>query len=160
MSRSPISNKTRWINRALLVPVLCAPLASMAAGTLNLQENAPYAKELPVPDAVRKQAEAFSKTLDDLSLLFVGRQGGGPGVSLTYIPPAVLARLATALYNFQSYTAAPRQQDLDKLSELTVVAREASARLKRVVDIDLGQLNASINQAGIPRIAAVPARKP
>jgi len=40
----------------------------------------------------------------------------------------VPARLATVLYNFQSYTAAPRQLDLDKLGELTGVARDASER--------------------------------
>jgi len=67
-------------------------------------------------------------------------------------------RLATALWNFQSYTAAPRQQDLDKLAELTPIARDASAKLKRVVEVDLAQLNAAINQAGVPRIA--PTRKP
>jgi photosystem II stability/assembly factor-like uncharacterized protein len=111
-----------------------------------------------VPDALRKQADAFSKTLDDMSQLFVGRQGGGGGGTLTYTPPPMPARLATALWNFQSYTAAPRKQDLDKLDELTVVARDASAKLKRVVDVDLAQLNKSINEAGIARITT--SRKP
>jgi hypothetical protein len=48
-------NKMRWLERALLIPVFCVPLASLAAGTLNLQENAPYEKDLPVPDAVRRE---------------------------------------------------------------------------------------------------------
>jgi hypothetical protein len=108
-----------------------------------------------IPDAVRKQADALSKTLDELALLFVGRQGGGPNRGLAYTPPPVPARLATALYNFQSYTAAPRQQDLDKLGELTGVARDASERLKRAVDVDLARLNASLNQAGVPHIIAL-----
>jgi photosystem II stability/assembly factor-like uncharacterized protein len=114
-------------------------------------------KSPPIPDAIRKQAEAFSKTLDDVSPLFVPRQGGGGG-NFTYTPPPMPARLATALYNFQSYTAAPRKQDLDKLAELTGVAGEASARLKRVIDVDLAQLNKAINDAGIPRITT--SRKP
>ena len=113
-----------------------------------------------IPDAVRKQADALSKTVDELSLLFVGRQGGGMDRGLTYTPPPVPARLATALYNFQSYTAAPRQQDLDKLSELTGVARDASERLKRAVDVDLSRLNTSLNQAGVPHIALVSTGKP
>jgi hypothetical protein len=41
---------------------------------------------------------------------------------------------------------------------MTAVAREASAKLKRVVDVDLAQLNKAINDAGIPRIAT--SRKP
>jgi hypothetical protein len=45
--------KTRWLGRALLVPVLCCPLASLAAGILNLQDKAPFAKDIPVPPAVK-----------------------------------------------------------------------------------------------------------
>src|SRR5262249_25756968 len=81
-----------------------------------------------VPDAVSKQADEFSKTVEDLALLFVGRQGGGLNVGLAYVPPPVPARLATVLYNLQSYTAAPRQQDLDKLTELASVAHDATER--------------------------------
>jgi photosystem II stability/assembly factor-like uncharacterized protein len=106
-----------------------------------------------VPDGIRKQAEALSKTVDDLSLLFVGRQGGGPSVGLSYVPPPVPARLATVLHNLQSYTASPRQQDLDKLTELTAIARDASARVKRAVDVDLPGLNKAMNDAGMPHVA-------
>src|SRR5216684_771437 len=63
MSRSSTSNKTRWINRALLVPVLCVPLASPAAGTLNLQGTAPYEKGMPVPDAVRRECGLEAKVV-------------------------------------------------------------------------------------------------
>ena len=69
------------------------------------------------------------------------------------------ARLATALWNFQSsHGGAAETGSSDKLDELTPIARDASAKLKRVVDVDLAQLNKAINEAGIPRIA--PSRKP
>jgi hypothetical protein len=110
-------------------------------------------KSPAVPDALRKQAEAFSKTLDEMATLFVGRQGGGGGGSLTYTPPPMPARLSVAYWNFQSYTAAPRQQDLDKLAELTGVARDASAKLEKVIDVDLAQLNKAINDAGVAMIS-------
>ena len=107
-----------------------------------------------VPDGVRQQAEAFSKTVDELVLLFVGRQGADPtSVGLTYVPPPVPNRLATVLHNFQSYTAAPRQADLDKLAELTPVARDAGERLKQAITVDLAKLNKAMNDAGIPHIA-------
>ena len=107
-----------------------------------------------VPDNVRKQAEAFSKTVDELALLFVGPQGADPlTVRLTYVPPPLPNRLATVLHNFQSYTAAPRQADLDKLAELTPVARDASERLKQAISVDLTKLNKAMNDAGIPHIA-------
>jgi photosystem II stability/assembly factor-like uncharacterized protein len=105
-----------------------------------------------VPDTVSRQADEFSKTVDDLSQLFDGRQGGGLNVGLTYVPPPVPARLAAVLYNLQSYSAAPRQQDLDKLAELAVVAHTASERLTRAVGIDLASLNKAINDAGVPHI--------
>ncbi len=115
---------------------------------------------IAVPDAVRKEAEAFSKTLDDLAQLFVGRQGGGGlNVGLAYVPPPVPARLATVLHNLQAYTAAPRQQDLDKLTELTAIAKQASERLKQAVDVDLARLNKAMNDAGVPHIASPTPRK-
>jgi len=64
MSRSPMLKKMRWVNRALLVPVLCAPLASLAAGTLNLQNNAPYEKGMPVPEAVRAECGLEEKVVE------------------------------------------------------------------------------------------------
>jgi len=114
-----------------------------------------------VSSGVRKQADAFSKTVDDLFALFVGRQGGGGlTASLTYVPPPVPARLATVLHNIQSYTVAPRKQDLDKLAELTTIARDASARLKRAIDVDLVGLNRAMNEAGVPHITPPAAARP
>jgi photosystem II stability/assembly factor-like uncharacterized protein len=117
-------------------------------------------RAVPIPDGVRSQAETFSKTVDDLNLLFVGRQNAGAGAPLSYVPPPVTARLADVLYSFQSYTAAPRSQDLDALAAMTRAAHEASARLKQAVDVDLPKLNKAMNDAGVPHIALTPARKP
>jgi photosystem II stability/assembly factor-like uncharacterized protein len=105
-----------------------------------------------VPDAVRKQADALSKTVDELGVLLVGRQGFDFSVGLAYVPPPVPNRLATVLHNLQSYTAAPRQQDLDKLAELTTVARDAGDRVKHAVNVDLANLNKALNDAGVPHI--------
>jgi hypothetical protein len=118
----------------------------------------------PVPDSVRAQVVAFSKTIDDLGVLLVGRQGFDFSVGLAYVPPPVPNRVATVLHNLQSYTAAPRQQDLEKLAELTPIARDAGDRVRRAVDVDLANLNKALNDAGVPHIRgrAVPAgaRKP
>jgi hypothetical protein len=59
-------------------------------------------------------------------------------------------RRSQALHNVQSYTAAPRQQDLDKLTELEAVARDASERVKQAVSVDPARLNKAMNDAGIP----------
>jgi photosystem II stability/assembly factor-like uncharacterized protein len=112
-----------------------------------------------VPDAIRKQAEALSKTVDDLSVLLVGRQGFDLSVGPAYVPPPVPNRLATVLHNFQSYTAAPRQQDLDKLAELTTIAHDASDRVKQAVSVELAKLNKAINDAGVARIVVTTADK-
>ncbi len=114
---------------------------------------------VPVPQPVRDEAQAFSKSVDDLMLLFVGRQGSGLDVGTKYVPPPVPARVATVLHGFTSYTAAPRQQDLDTLAELTTVAHDASERLRRAVDVDLAKLNKALAAAGIPYIAAGGAKK-
>jgi len=74
-------------------------------------------------------------------------------VRLTYVLQPLPNRLATVLHNFQSYTAAPRQADLDKLAELTPVARDASERLNQAISVDLAKLNKAMNDAGIPHIA-------
>jgi hypothetical protein len=64
MSHSSIPGKMRWIGRALLVAVLCVPLASPAAGTLNLQDLAQYEKGMPVPEAVRAECGLEGKVVE------------------------------------------------------------------------------------------------
>ena len=119
---------------------------------------------LPVPDQLRAQADAFSKTVDDLGVLLVGRQGFDFSVGLAYVPPPVPHRVATVLHNLQSYTAAPRQQDLDKLAELIPVVQEASDRVRQAVNVGLSNLNKALNDAGVPHIrgqaSPAGARKP
>jgi len=117
-----------------------------------------------IPESVRSQADAFSKAVDELGVLLVGRQGFDFSVGLAYVPPPVPNRVATVLHNLQSYTAAPRQQDLDKLTELIPVARDAGDRVRRAVNVDLAALNKALNDAGVAHIRgqAAPAvtRKP
>lgn len=55
MPQPSMLKKVRWVERALLIPVLCAPLASLATGTLNLQDKAPYDKSVSVPLAVQAE---------------------------------------------------------------------------------------------------------
>ena len=92
MSRSSIVKKTRSVGRTLLAAVLCVPLASLAAGTLNLQTIAPYEKGLPVPDAVRAECglelkvvelvqTAAARNFDKVVLVQDGSKTG-PGQSL------------------------------------------------------------------------------
>src|SRR6266851_8249253 len=64
MSHSLMLKKTHWVNRALLVSSLYVPLASLAAGTLNLQEKAPYEKGMPVPEAVRVECGLEGKVVE------------------------------------------------------------------------------------------------
>lgn len=64
MSRSSISKKAPWLSRMLLVPILCVPVAALAAGTLNLQDLALYEKGLPVPDAVRAECGLEGKVVE------------------------------------------------------------------------------------------------
>jgi hypothetical protein len=64
MSRSSSAKKMRWVGRMLLVPVLWIPVASLAGGTLNLQDLALYEKGMPVPDAVRAECGLEGKVVE------------------------------------------------------------------------------------------------
>jgi hypothetical protein len=55
--------KLRWIERALLIPVLCTPLAGLAAGTLNLQDYALYDKSISVSPAIRAECGLEGKVV-------------------------------------------------------------------------------------------------
>jgi hypothetical protein len=55
MSQPLMTKKIRWIERALLIPVFCAPLACLAEGILNLQDYALYDKSVSVPPAVQAE---------------------------------------------------------------------------------------------------------
>jgi hypothetical protein len=87
-----MSKRTRWLNRMLLVPVLCAAPASFAAGTLNLQEKAPYDKNVPVPAAVKAECgleekivsyvQSSARSFDKVVLVGDGTKGGGTSLAM------------------------------------------------------------------------------
>ena len=64
MSHPLMLKKMLWAGRALLVAVLCVPLTSLAAGTLNLQKKASYSKDLSVPSAVKAECGLENKVVE------------------------------------------------------------------------------------------------
>lgn len=101
-----------------------------------------------VPEAVRKDTEAFSKKVDDLAPLFAGPPDPlNPPIN--HVPPPVQERVAHVLFILESYTALPRQRDVDQLDELTGAQEDALKRLKTLIDVDLRQLNNRYRDAGM-----------
>jgi photosystem II stability/assembly factor-like uncharacterized protein len=110
-------------------------------------ENAP-----PTPEAVRTQAEALSKSVDNLSPLFIG-PADPMNPPLTRLPPPITDRIAHVLFILESYTAAPRARDTEQLAELAGIERDALGRLKQLVDVDLARLNKSLAESGVAYVA-------
>jgi photosystem II stability/assembly factor-like uncharacterized protein len=104
-----------------------------------------------VPEAVRQQAEAFSKKADELSPLLNGRT---PDMSppITYVPAPVPERIAHVLFILESYSAAPRPGDAQALDQLAVAEQDVLERLKQLIEVDLANLNKALATAGVPYI--------
>ncbi len=64
MSHPSFLKKIRRTGRVLLIAALCAPLPSLAGGTLNLQKKAPYEKGLAVPGAVKAECGLEQKVVE------------------------------------------------------------------------------------------------
>jgi photosystem II stability/assembly factor-like uncharacterized protein len=96
--------------------------------------------------ALQASLDAFSKELDSLSPLFMtSRQD----MAVKYVPPPVTQRIARVLFIVESYTAAPRKEDVDQLDDLVPVQEEALRKLRTLVDVDLVKLNAAMRDANI-----------
>jgi photosystem II stability/assembly factor-like uncharacterized protein len=105
----------------------------------------------PIPEAIRKEAEALAKKIEDLSSLFVG-PADPMNMPVAYVPPPLPERVAHVLFILEAYTAAPRKRDTEQLDDLTGLQRSALEKLRQLVDVDLVNLNRSMATAGIPHI--------
>jgi hypothetical protein len=117
-------------------------------------DNAPV-----VPESVRKETEAFAKSVEAISPLFAG-PADPMNVPPEYVPPPVQERVAHVLFILESYTAAPRKRDLDQLAELTVIQADALKQLEILVGAGLKKLNQTYRDAGVPYIALPAEKKP
>ncbi len=102
---------------------------------------------LSVPDNLRKDTEALSKKVDEVGPLFVPRSDFADQPP-TYVPPPVPERIGHVLFIMESYSAAPRERDLEQLNELAGIQQDALKRLQQLVDVDLPKLNKSFADAG------------
>ncbi len=120
--------------------------------SLNATMNAWKSQDASVPDALRKDAAALAKKIDELSSLFTG-PADQMSPPIDRLPPPVPERLAHVVFILESYTSAPRQRDLEQIDELAGAERDATARLKQLFDVDLAKLNKAFADSGVPYVA-------
>ena len=77
---------------------------------------------------------------------------GWAGPPPVYTPPTLPQRANRLLGALDSYTAAPTTQQLEEVQIVTGLLGETMERLKKLVDVDLAELNRMMNAAGIPHI--------
>jgi photosystem II stability/assembly factor-like uncharacterized protein len=106
----------------------------------------------PVPEALRKDADAFKQKLDAVAPMWV-RAADPMNPPTTYTPPPVEDRISHVLFTFENYTAAPRERDMEQLDQLAAIEQDALAKLKTLIDVDLAKLNKSFADAGVAYIA-------
>jgi photosystem II stability/assembly factor-like uncharacterized protein len=106
----------------------------------------------PIPEPLRKDAEAFSHKVDELSPLWIG-PADPMNPPATYVPPPVHERVSHVLFTFENYTAAPRARDTEQLEQLATLEQDALAKLNQLINVDLAKLNKSFADAGVAYIA-------
>src|SRR3954454_20577739 len=110
----------------------------------------------PIPEPLKKGADELLKKVKDMERLFTA-PSDPTNTPTKYVPPPVADRIAHALYNIETYTAAPRQRDLDQLTQLAPIEKDALDRLHRLIDVDLANLNKALRNASVPYVSVPPA---
>ncbi len=126
-----------------------------------------------IPDNVQKAAEDLSKQVNAVQLNYAagfGEGGGGAAAALRPRRPASLTQRVTRLLSgagiayggMESFTAAPTSDDLDELNQLDKEVPAAHEQVRKLVDVDVANLNNMMNKSGMPHIdaaAPVPGRR-
>jgi photosystem II stability/assembly factor-like uncharacterized protein len=112
-----------------------------------------------VPDNITKAAEAFLKKIDEIYPKFgtppSGTEAlGAAGPPLVQRPTPLPQRVNSLLNALDGWTAAPSAWQLEEISVLAKLVKEAQEQVRRLVDEDLAGLNKMMRDAGIPYITA------
>jgi hypothetical protein len=114
-----------------------------------------------IPDDIRKQAEALSKKVNDLSGKFVTERGaGGAGGPLHYTPPPLPQRVGRLMFQLEGYTAAPTQGEKDEMAGVSQELSTALDSVHAIVNTDLANLNKALRDANVPYITIGPPEPP
>ncbi|MGH9711548.1 MAG: hypothetical protein ACRD37_13485, partial [Candidatus Acidiferrales bacterium] len=114
-----------------------------------------------IPDDIRKQAEALSKKVDELSGKFVTERGaGGAGGPLHYTPPPLPQRVGRLMFQIEGYTAAPTQAEKDEMAGVSQQLTTALDSVHAIVNTDLANLNKALRDANVPYITIGPPEAP
>jgi photosystem II stability/assembly factor-like uncharacterized protein len=113
-----------------------------------------------IPEEIQKAADELQKKVDAVAEKFVReREGlGNAGPPFEWKPDPLPEQAQNLLQNLDGFVAVPGSQQKEKLAELTPLANEASAQVKKIAEDELPALNKKMNDAGIPHI--VPAAPP
>jgi len=115
-----------------------------------------------IPEDIQKAADELQKKVDAVAEKFIRvREGlGNAGPPLEWKPDPLTEQVQDLLEDLDGFVAAPGGQQKDKLAELTPLASEASAQVKKIAEEDLPALNKKMNEAGIPHIVPAPTPQP
>jgi len=82
------------------------------------------------------------------------REGlGNAGPPFEWLPAPLPSQVQGLMEDIDDFTAAPGQQQTEKIAELKPQISDASAQVKKLLEEDLPALNKKMNEAGVPHIA-------
>jgi len=113
---------------------------------------------LKIPEDIQKQAEELQKKVDEVAKKYNReREGlGNAGPPFEWLPVPLPRQVQELMEDIDGFSAAPGQQQTEKISELKPQVSDASATVKKLMDEDLAALNKKMNEAGIPHIVPSP----
>ena len=123
-------------------------------------ENWQKAGGAKVPEDVRRSAAELLKKVDVLNPRYVpdrlGLEPSSP--QLVWRAPALTQRVSTLSRALEGFTAAPTVQQMQDIEALSKTISDMEAALKKIVDVDLAELNRKLSQAGQPAISTTAPR--
>lgn len=148
----------RQITPALIQATTAAATITTVRATLNTTIEGWKRPGAPsVPDNVRKAAEDLLKRIDDVYPTWgtpPSEQAtlGNAGPPEVERPPALPQRVQQLVFGIEGYSAAPTENDMAQIQNLTQRVKEASEVVRKFATDDLPALNKMMAAAGIPYI--------
>lgn len=111
-----------------------------------------------IPEDIVKAADELQKKVDGVAEKFIrAREGlGNAGPPFEWKPDPLPNQVQSLLGDLDGFSAAPGNQQKEKLAELTPLVSDASAAVKNISEVELPALNKKMNDAGIPHIVPAP----
>ncbi len=128
--------------------------SALKAAQAQWKKEADRNNGLKIPENIQTQADELSKKISAIATKYHReREGlGNAGPPFEWTPEPLPNQVQGLMEDIDDFSAAPGQQQTEKIAELKPQVSESSVQVKKLLEEDLPALNKKMNEAGVPHI--------